>query len=537
MAVSVQEKPRQGQVTEEGGWGWIIVAACFLATVCTRAVTRCVSMFFVEFQLHFERDYSTTAWIHSLVDCTTMLCAPLGGFLGNRLSCRATVTLGGLLSSVGLVLGCFASTLEHLYVSLGILTGSGIGTFILAPVVQLLIDHYSWRGAMLVLGGFVSNLCVCGALMRPVVEPSEKQRMSLESKDESKEVPAKTQEISNLSYTEGLLIANGVLRNCQLENSKLTEVNKLAEANTLALLSSGPGVRLTDLKVAECLLLSNTLTAAMLGELADTNLGSTVESPNLSNRMGVTKTEVVPSEPLVTANIDRGRCYCLQRGEDFGFLVVPNFLVLASSFLFLAYGCSTPMVYLVPYALSKGLEHKQATFIMSTFGISGIVGNITFGWITDRKYLKRYRILSYILAIAVEGLSCLCVPLLHSFAPLSTFAVVYGYFDGAYVALIPVVTSDAVGSAYLTSALGVVYFLHAVPYLVSPPIGGWLVDMTENYTATFLVSGASFICSAAILAVAMLVRRSRRSGLKAPCPEHAPTTTTSAPAVCHQDVI
>ncbi|XP_061647111.1 monocarboxylate transporter 12-B-like [Phyllopteryx taeniolatus] len=568
MAVSVQEKPRQSQVTEEGGWGWIIVAACFLATVCTRAVTRCVSMFFVEFQLHFERDYSTTAWIHSLVDCTTMLCAPLGGFLGNRLSCRATVTLGGLLSSVGLVLGCFASSLEHLYVSLGILTGmgfalcytpsiamvgryfskkkalaygiaqsgSGIGTFILAPVVQLLIDHYSWRGAMLVLGGFVSNLCVCGALMRPVVEPSEKQRMSLESKDESKEVPAKRQEISNLSYTEGLLIANGVLRNCQLENSKLTEVNKLAEANTLALLSSGPGVRLTDLKVAECLLLSNTLTAAMLGELADNKLASTVESPNLSNRMGVTKTEVVPSEPLVTANIERGRCYCLQRGEDFGFLVVPNFLVLASSFLFLAYGCSTPMVYLVPYALSKGLEHKQATFIMSTFGISGIVGNITFGWITDRKYLKRYRILSYILAIAVEGLSCLCVPLLHSFAPLSTFAVVYGYFDGAYVALIPVVTSDAVGSAYLTSALGVVYFLHAVPYLVSPPIGGWLVDMTENYTATFLVSGASFICSAAILAVAMLVRRSRRSGLKASCPEHAPTTT-SAPAVCHQDVI
>lgn len=47
-------------------------------------------------------------------------------------------------------------------------SGSGIGTFILAPVVQLLIEHYSWRGALLVLGGFVSNLCVCGALMRPL---------------------------------------------------------------------------------------------------------------------------------------------------------------------------------------------------------------------------------------------------------------------------------------------------------------------------------------------------------------------------------
>ncbi|XP_077470170.1 monocarboxylate transporter 12-B-like [Stigmatopora argus] len=538
MAVSMQEKPRPGraQVSEEGGWGWMVVGACFLATICIRAVTRCVSMFFVEFQLHFERDYSTTAWIHSLIDCTTMLCAPLGSFLENRLSCRATVMLGGFLSSLGLVLGCFASSLEHLYISLGIITGlgfalcytpsiamvgryfnerkalaygiaqsgSGIGTFILAPLVQLLIDQYSWRGAMLVLGGFVSNLCVCGALMRPVVEHGYGKSSSLKhTDDESKEVPQKTLEKSDLNYKEGFLFAN-----CHLENSKLAEVNKLNQANTLALLSGGPDTKLTDLKLAECILISNALG----------------ETQNPSRNMDAAKMEV----------LHRGRrCNCLQPGEDFGFLVLPDFLVLALSFLFLAYGCSTPVVYLVPYALSKGVEHKQAALIMSLFGVSGIVGNITFGWITDRECLKRYRVLSYMLAIAVEGLSCLWLPLSQSFAPIAAFAVVYGYFDGAYVALIPVVTSDAVGSPYLSSALGVVYFLHAIPYLISPPIGGWLVDVTANYTATFFVSGASFICSAAILGAAMLVRRSRRSRQKMPCPEH----TDPVPTVCHQDVI
>lgn len=54
-------------------------------------------------------------------------------------------------------------------------SGSGIGTFILAPVVQLLIEQYSWRGALLILGGFVSNLCVCGALMKPL-EPRGGER-------------------------------------------------------------------------------------------------------------------------------------------------------------------------------------------------------------------------------------------------------------------------------------------------------------------------------------------------------------------------
>lgn len=72
----------------------------------------------------------------------------------------------------------------------------------------------------------------------------------------------------------------------------------------------------------------------------------------------------------------------------------------------------------------------------------------------------------------MEGLCCLFTPLLRSFPLLVPFAVLYGYFDGAYVALIPVVTSDLVGAPYLSSALGVVYFLHAIPYLISPPIGG-----------------------------------------------------------------
>ncbi len=177
---------------------------------------------------------------------------------------------------------------------------------------------------------------------------------------------------------------------------------------------------------------------------------------------------------------------------------------------------------------------------------------------------------SYMLAIGMEGLCCMFIPLLHLFSLLVPCVALYGYFDGAYVALIPVVTSDVVGSTYLTSALGVVYFLHAIPYLVSPPIGGkcpaiflltvkdknvvriylcglvlfvprdhhctsiildcvflffcffqyispvsvspgWLVDRTGNYETTFFLCGASFMFCSVILAASVIFRRCRRS--------------------------
>ncbi|KAK2824537.1 hypothetical protein Q5P01_021712 [Channa striata] len=565
MAVTnkkVEGDRRTSAAPPEGGWGWMIVAGCFLATICIRAVTRCISVFFVEFQMHFEKDYSTTAWIHSLVDSTTMLCAPLGSFLGNHLSCRATVILGGLLSTAGLVLSSFATSLEYLYIFLGVLTGLGfalsytpavamvgtyfsekktlaygialsgssIGTFFLAPAVQLLIEQYSWRGALLILGGFVSNLCVCGALMRPLEarrgEMPTTNQDTEQVPDDCSQVEPKQLEINNLKDTQGLLITNRAFQNFALEK------NELGHGNI--------DLRFTGIKTAECILLSNKLRETILEEnklsYPQLTIDSTaedlklVESVNLSNKFTYNDAKIEDSgfpedeptddcslddggspslEPLQnTKSFSRGHRSCLEAREEFGFLLMPDFLILSVSFLFLAYGYSAPIVYLVPYALSVGVEHKRAAFLMSIFGVSGIVGNITFGWIMDRKCLKRYRLLSYLVAIGMEGLCCMFVPFLHSFSLLVPFSIFYGYFDGAYVALIPVVTSDVVGSTYLTSALGMVYFLHAIPFLVSPPIGGWLVDKTGNYTATFYLSGASFMLSSVVLAAAIPENRS-----------------------------
>ncbi|XP_065527948.1 monocarboxylate transporter 12 isoform X3 [Lathamus discolor] len=309
----------------DGGWGWMIVAGCFLVTICTRAVTRCISIFFVEFQTYFGQDYARTAWIHSIVDCATMLCAPLGSLISNHVSCQVGIMLGGLLASTGLILSSFATSLEHLYLSLGVLTGLGFA-LCYSPAIAMVGKYFNKRKA-------------------------------------------------------------------------------------------------------------------------------------------------------------------------------------------LAYGIAMSGSGIVPYALSAGVSHHQAAFLMSILGVIDIIGNITFGWLTDRRCLKKHRHFCYLFAVGMDGLCCLFLPVLQNFPLLVPFSFTFGYFDGAYVTLIPVITADVVGTSSLSSALGVVYFLHAIPYLVSPPVAGWLVDTTGSYTASFLLCGFSMIFSSTLLCFANLAKKIKRTHL------------------------
>ena len=46
--------------------------------------------------------------------------------------------------------------------------GSGIGTFVFAPLSQSLINQYSWKGATWIIAGICLNGAVCGAFLRPL---------------------------------------------------------------------------------------------------------------------------------------------------------------------------------------------------------------------------------------------------------------------------------------------------------------------------------------------------------------------------------
>lgn len=81
-------------------------------------------------------------------------------------------------------------------------SGECVFAIMFSPLFQWLIEMYSWQGALLIIGGLQLNLCVCGALMRPletVQSPIKQTKYSLEADDAAAVLPPKRKPLFHFS--------------------------------------------------------------------------------------------------------------------------------------------------------------------------------------------------------------------------------------------------------------------------------------------------------------------------------------------------
>ncbi|XDV29004.1 hypothetical protein PO909_032185 [Leuciscus waleckii] len=217
----------------DGGYGWFIVLSTFLVFGLTFGVIKSFGVFFVEIQYYFSTTATASSWITSISVATVHFGAPVGSALSAYFGHRPVVMAGGLLSSIGMVAGSYAQDLLQLYITVGFLTGFGyaltwtptvtmlgwyfekrrpvanalasagecILTFVLTPSFQFMVDQYSWRGAMLILGALQLNLSLCGALLRPLNRHVPSKELVENSSDSKKSDPLKVKIISYMDYT------------------------------------------------------------------------------------------------------------------------------------------------------------------------------------------------------------------------------------------------------------------------------------------------------------------------------------------------
>ncbi|XP_048395335.2 monocarboxylate transporter 13-like isoform X2 [Stegostoma tigrinum] len=196
------EKPVDGPPTPkyvDGGYGWVILASCFVVTGLSMSFVKTFGIFFLDIQEYFDTLAFKVSWITAITVAVFHVCSPIASALSLLLSHRVIIIIGGILSSLGVLLGSFGFSLLAMYLTTGFLVGLGNGfawvpsvslvtqyfterrplanaiascgecvfTFIFTPFYQWLVDQMSWRQAMMIIAGIQLNLCVCGALMRP----------------------------------------------------------------------------------------------------------------------------------------------------------------------------------------------------------------------------------------------------------------------------------------------------------------------------------------------------------------------------------
>ncbi|KAM9811098.1 monocarboxylate transporter 13 [Neosynchiropus ocellatus] len=196
----------------DGGYSWVVVMSAFFIMGLTAAVLKNFGLFFQEIQNHFGVLTSTTSWVASTCIAMFHVGGPVASALTLKFSQRAVIMSGGLLAAAGMILASLALNLPWLYLTMGILQGTGISfswipansmvnhyfvrwrpiayaiassgecvfSVAFSPFFQWLIDSYGWRDALFLIGGLQLNLCICGALMRPL---ESKKTPIMECKD------------------------------------------------------------------------------------------------------------------------------------------------------------------------------------------------------------------------------------------------------------------------------------------------------------------------------------------------------------------
>ncbi|PFX26191.1 monocarboxylate transporter 11-like [Stylophora pistillata] len=217
-------------------WSWFI---CFCTTICmvlSVGFTFALGVLFPVLMNYFDENREKTAWVSSIIIGVFCFLGPISSSILNRFGMRVTTILGCLSCAVGLALGSFTPNIIILYVAfslpfaigvsaiyvvspiivfqyfiqrrsfaLGIVTaGQGLGTMILGPALQALVDIFGWKNSFRLFAGILAFASLTGVILH---------RKSTRLETDERQEARRKKPPRNLSLLRDPIIFMIVLRN------------------------------------------------------------------------------------------------------------------------------------------------------------------------------------------------------------------------------------------------------------------------------------------------------------------------------------
>ncbi|OWT64096.1 MFS transporter [Candidimonas nitroreducens] len=200
-----QPLPSAAQPQARLYYGWLVVAAGFAVTFVGFGCAYSFSAFIEALQHDFDATRGSVSLVFALAGFLYFGFGMISGPLADRWGARRLAVLGMLLTAAGLAAAGMAQSLTQVYLAYGLgvglgvgcayvpamgtvqrwfvrrrgfasglaVSGIGVGTLVMPPLVSLLIPLMGWRGAYLVLAAIA---VVVGAGMSLLIEDSPQQR-------------------------------------------------------------------------------------------------------------------------------------------------------------------------------------------------------------------------------------------------------------------------------------------------------------------------------------------------------------------------
>ncbi|XP_076298251.1 monocarboxylate transporter 12 [Lasioglossum baleicum] len=571
-------------VPPDGGWGWVVLTSALLVNFLIPGTVKSFGVLFVEFLHVFKASSTAASWMPALCYFLYNSLGPLSSILSTRYSYKTVTIIGGAFAACGMMSSYFANSVSYLYVSYGLMvgigagltfpptvyivtayfeklrgvanglciSGSAIGTIVLPPFLQYLLDCFGYRGAVLIMGAITLNTLVCALLYHPVEEhmievPVEEgidnDALSIDEPalDKKKET-ATTVDNETETNDDKVLDKEEKLENessrtvddskedqcseCRNESSledKEKEVEKEStfstndenftkekgsglnyeNANVLRRESAISETSVTDIKNGSPGLkrYSEIIIKDEKGRKSPRkNLGESSEKS--VSKVSLSKVE----EPEKSEKSEKSHFFDLSVLKD------PIYLVILISNTTSAISNTNFMILLPSYAISQGFDKNSSALLLSVVSVFDLVGRISGASLSDINFVPKYYY--FVGGLGSSGLALALLPMATSYAMLSFFCGLFGLSSGMYIGITTVILADMLGTEKLSSSYGISLFVNGVLQLVGPPVCGAIFESVGSYKPIFLAFGIILILGTALWAVVPLINRKNKKDIQ-----------------------
>ncbi|PAA72586.1 hypothetical protein BOX15_Mlig016358g1 [Macrostomum lignano] len=549
-----------------GGWGWVVVASAFCVHLVIDGITYAFGVLTAELVEELNTSRQLAGWINSIMVGITLGAGPVASVASTKFGNRPVAMTGAVIGSIGFAVSYFATEAWMLVITIGCLVGlgmsliylptivtvgiyfttlrstaigiavcgSGFGTFIFSPIISLLIETYTWRGAMLILSAILLHCAVFGSMFRPLPllelplrkpstvasEEAADVAKKADNGDLKTEVPphandGKTgdsrRELQKLldRHDEMELVLNpgghgrrpgrgmrairggggggksggyGDFLSMQDMSQRQRMVPRsgsidLEEQPKMAA-GTAQGIQLTHVTRPVHFIRSITSIAT----LRDEETGETATAVK-ADAEGRSLREMIREELAGLMNLS------LLRDISFVMFLISNLLG--------SIGFNAPFLFVPDRAQQAGISKTLSSLLVSVIGISNMVGRVTFGFLSDRKWVNK--LMLYNSALTIAGTVLVFSFLSDAYWFMATYCALFGVFIGTYVTLTSPVLVDLLGLEKLSDSFGLTLLFQGIGVLVGPPIAGFLFDSTLSFDIPFIVCGVCVLVSGLML--------------------------------------